>query len=94
MKLVSWNVNGIRAILRKDFMHYFNDIKPDIMCIQETKAKPEQVEIELKGYHLYWDSAVKPGYSGTLIISKEEPIKILYGLGKSSRLFSRSPMGV
>ena len=80
MKLYSWNVNGIRAVLNKGaFQTFIKDHDPDVLCLQETKAKPEQVEIDLPGYHLYWNSADKAGYSGTAIFSKEEPIQIIKG---------------
>ena len=75
MKLISWNVNGVRAVLKKGFAEWFAEEKPDVLCLQETKAKPEQVELpfEFAGYHQFWNSAVKPGYSGTLILTKEKP---------------------
>lgn len=83
MKLISWNVNGIRAILKKNFMEFLEKEKPDILCVQETKAHPEQVEIELKDYpYQYWNSAVKKGYSGTAVFSKKEPFSIQYGMAK------------
>lgn len=83
MKLISWNVNGIRAILKKEFAEWFATEQPDVLCLQETKAKPEQVELPLEfaGYHQYWNSATKPGYSGTLILSKEKPISVVNGIG-------------
>ncbi len=73
MNLVSWNVNGIRACLKKGFMDFFNEINADIFCIQETKARPEQVELEIPGYLQFWNSAEKKGYSGTLILVKNPP---------------------
>jgi len=80
MKLYSWNVNGIRAVLNKGtFQTFIKDHDPDVLCLQETKAKPEQVELELPGYHLYWNSAVKAGYSGTAIFSKVKPLQVLNG---------------
>jgi len=80
MKLYSWNVNGIRAVLTKGtFQTFVRDHDPDIICLQETKAKPEQVELDLPGYHLHWNSAEKAGYSGTAIFSKEKPLQILNG---------------
>lgn len=83
MKLVSWNVNGIRATLGKGFGDFVSAQKPDILCLQETKAKPEQVTLppELEGYHGYWDSAQKPGYSGVAVFTREEPIDVRMGLG-------------
>lgn len=80
MKLYSWNVNGIRAVLNKGmFMPFIEEHQPDILCLQETKAQREQVEIDLPGYHEYWNSAVKKGYSGTAIFSKEKPINVVNG---------------
>ena len=80
MKLYSWNVNGIRAVLRKEKFHPFLEAhQPDILCLQETKAERGQIEIELPGYHEYWNSAVKKGYSGTAIFSKEEPLAVIKG---------------
>lgn len=80
MLLVSWNVNGIRAALKKGFLDVVDHLDPDIMCIQETKAQQEQVTLELKGYYQYWNSAEKKGYSGTLVLTKEKPLKISYGI--------------
>jgi len=80
MKLYSWNVNGIRATLRKGtFQSFMAAHKPDIVCLQETKAERGQIEIELPGYHEYWHSAAKKGYSGTAIFSKKEPVKVING---------------
>lgn len=80
MKLYSWNVNGIRAVLNKGaFQAFMAQHQPDVICLQETKAKPDQVEIDLPGYHEYWNSAVKAGYSGTAIFSKEKPLSIING---------------
>ena len=80
MKLYSWNVNGIRATLRKGtFQSFMAAHKPDIVCLQETKAERGQIEIELSGYHEYWHSAAKKGYSGTAIFSKKEPVKVING---------------
>ena len=80
MKLYSWNVNGIRAVLKKGtFQAFMTDHKPDIICLQETKAERGQIEIELPGYHEYWNSAVKKGYSGTAIFSRTEPLKVTNG---------------
>ncbi|MBT3251467.1 MAG: exodeoxyribonuclease III [Candidatus Marinimicrobia bacterium] len=81
MKLISWNVNGIRAAIKKGFMDFLKSENPDIICIQETKARPEQVENEFPGYpYRFWNSAEKKGYSGTAIFSKIEPIGVTYGL--------------
>jgi len=82
MKLISWNVNGIRAVLGKGFHDFVHKYSPDILCLQETKATPEQVELELGGYpYHYWNSAVKKGYSGTAIFSTKEPSSVSYGIG-------------
>ena len=84
MKLTTWNVNGIRSVLNKGALQeYVLEAQPDILCLQETKAQPEQVDLgmEFAGYHAYWNSAVKKGYSGTAIFTKEEPISVQYGLG-------------
>lgn len=83
MKIISWNVNGIRAVLKKGFAEWFAEEQPDILCLQETKARPEQVELPLEfaGYHQYWNSADKPGYSGTLILTKVKPINVVNGIG-------------
>ena len=81
MKLISWNVNGIRAVMNKGFMDFFNKIDADIFCLQETKLQPGQIELELPGYHQYWNYAEKKGYSGTAVFSKKQPISITYGIG-------------
>lgn len=80
MRLVSWNVNGIRACMQKGFMDFFNEIDADIFCIQETKMQPGQLEIETPLYHQYMNSAEKKGYSGTMVFSKQEPLHVSYGL--------------
>lgn len=80
MKLISWNVNGIRACLEKGFLDFFNQSGADIFCLQETKVQDGQVAIDLPGYHQYWDYAKRKGYSGTAVFSKKEPLKIYYGL--------------
>ena len=82
MKLISWNVNGIRACINKGFKEFFEKEQADIFCVQETKCQPEQVELEFKGYKSYWNSAQKKGYSGTAIFTKKEPISVKYGIGK------------
>ena len=80
MKLYSWNVNGIRAVLTKGtFQQFITDHQPDVLCLQETKAKPDQVALELPGYHLHWNSADKAGYSGTAIFSKTKPLQVING---------------
>jgi exodeoxyribonuclease-3 len=81
MKLISWNVNGIRACLQKGFLDFFNKEAPDIMCIQETKLQEGQLELELDGYFQYWNYADKKGYSGTAIFSRIKPVNIRYGIG-------------
>ncbi len=81
MKLISWNVNGIRACLQKGFMDFFSEINADIFCLQETKLSEGQLELELPGYHQYWNYAEKKGYSGTAIFTKKEPITVTYGIG-------------
>jgi exodeoxyribonuclease III len=81
MKLVSWNVNGIRACVKKGFMDYFKEADADIFCIQESKLQEGQIELILDGYHQYWNYALKKGYSGTAVFTKKEPISIRYGLG-------------
>lgn len=81
MKLISWNVNGIRACLNKGFLEFFNQIDADIFCIQETKCQPDQIELEFENYQSYWNSAEKKGYSGTAIFTKKSPINVTYGIG-------------
>ena len=81
MKLVSWNVNGLRACMGKGFMDFFKEANADIFCIQESKLQEGQISLELPGYHQYWNYAVKKGYSGTAIFTKEEPLSVSYGLG-------------
>ena len=81
MKLISWNVNGIRACLTKGFEDIFKKLDADIFCIQETKCQPEQIELEFEGYTSYWNSAEKKGYSGTAIFTKQKPLNVTYGIG-------------
>ena len=81
MKFISWNVNGIRACLKKGFEEYFQEANADIFCIQETKLQEGQIELDLPGYHQYWNSAVRKGYSGTAIFAKREPLSVSYGIG-------------
>ncbi len=81
MKLISWNVNGFRACLNKGFGEFFNEADADIFCIQETKMQPGQAQFETEGYHQYWYSAEKKGYSGTAVFTKKEPLSVKYGLG-------------
>lgn len=80
MKLVSWNVNGIRACLRKGFLEYFNEVNADIFCIQETKLQEGQVSLDLEEYTQYWNYAVKKGYSGTAVFTKKKPLTVSYGV--------------
>ena len=80
MRLISWNVNGLRAVMGKNFMEFFNDIDADIFCLQETKLQEGQIEMDLPGYYQYWNYADKKGYSGTAIFTKKEPISVYYGL--------------
>ena len=81
MKLVSWNVNGLRAAMKKGFFDFFEKVDSDIFCIQETKMQEEQSEFEFPGYYEYWNCAEKKGYSGTLVLTKQKPIKVTYGIG-------------
>lgn len=81
MKLISWNVNGLRAVVKKGFVDIFNEIDADVFCLQETKLQEGQIDLELEGYHQYWNYAVKKGYSGTAIFSKEEALSVNYGIG-------------
>lgn len=80
MKLISWNVNGLRACMNKGFIEYFNSVNADFFCIQETKMQENQANIEIPGYNKYMNSAIKKGYSGTLIYTKEKPINVIYGI--------------
>ncbi|MCR4691438.1 MAG: exodeoxyribonuclease III [Lachnospiraceae bacterium] len=81
MKYISWNVNGLRACLQKGFMDFFRDADADAFCLQETKIQEGQVELELPGYHQFFNYAEKKGYSGTAIFTKKEPLSCAYGLG-------------
>ncbi len=83
MKLISWNVNGIRAVLKRGFLDFFLDAQTDVLCLQETKAHPEQLNhLDWPaGYHHVWNWAEKPGYSGTAIFTREKPLKVTYGFG-------------
>lgn len=80
-KLISWNVNGLRACVEKGFSDFFKDVDADIFCLQETKLQEGQITLELPGYHQYWNYAEKKGYSGTAIFTREEPLSVFYGLG-------------
>ncbi len=81
MKLISWNVNGLRACMGKGFMEFFEAQDADIFCLQETKLQAGQINLELPGYHQYWNYAEKKGYSGTAVFTKEEPLSVSYGMG-------------
>lgn len=81
MKLISWNVNGLRACVGKGFMDFFKEADADVFCLQETKLQEGQIELELPGYHQYWNYAEKKGYSGTAIFTKEEALSVTYGIG-------------
>lgn len=81
MKLISWNVNGLRACVGKNFMDDFKNLDADIFCLQETKLQEGQIELDLPGYYQYWNYAEKKGYSGTAIFTKKEPLSVAYGLG-------------
>ena len=80
-KLISWNVNGLRACVGKGFMDFFNEVDADVFCIQESKLQEGQIELDLPGYHQYWNYARKKGYSGTAMFTKEEPVSVSYGIG-------------
>ena len=81
MKLISWNVNGIRACVGKNFMEFFNEVDADIFCLQETKLQENQIDLQLEGYYQYWNYAKKKGYSGTSIFTQKEPLNVIYGMG-------------
>ena len=81
MRLISWNVNGLRACVDKGFMDFFKEADADIFCLQETKLQEGQIDLELPGYHQYWNYAEKKGYSGTALFTKKEPISVAYGIG-------------
>ena len=81
MKLISWNVNGLRACLQKGFLDFFKEMDADVFCLQETKLQEGQHDLELPGYYQYWNYAVKKGYSGTALFTKREPLKVSYGIG-------------
>ncbi|MDF2613031.1 MAG: xth [Clostridia bacterium] len=81
MKLISWNVNGLRACVTKGFLEFFNEADADIFCLQEIKLQQGQIELDLKGYYQYFNYAEKKGYSGTAIFSKQEPLRAAYGIG-------------
>ena len=80
MKLISWNVNGLRACVKKGFLDFVEAEQPDFLCVQETKLQEGQIDLQLDGYYQYWNYAVKKGYSGTAIFTKHEPLQVTYGL--------------
>lgn len=80
LKIISWNVNGLRAVVKKGFMDFFRTAEADIFCLQEIKLQVGQIEMDLPGYHLYWNYADKKGYSGTAIFTKQEPLSVHYGI--------------
>ena len=81
MKLISWNVNGIRACVEKGFLDFFKEVDADVFCLQETKLQEGQIALDLPGYYQYWNYAEKKGYSGTAIFTKKEPLQVTYGIG-------------
>ena len=81
MKFISWNVNGIRAVLGKNFLEIFSELDADIFCLQETKVQAGQVELELEGYHQFWNYAEKKGYSGVAVFTKKKPLDVRFGIG-------------
>lgn len=81
MKLISWNVNGLRACVQKGFLEFFEAIDADVVCIQESKLQEGQIELDLPGYEQYWNYAVKKGYSGTAIFTRKRPLSVTYGIG-------------
>ena len=84
MKLISWNVNGIRAALEKGFQEAFQTLDADVFCLQETKVQAGQVQLDLPGYHQFWNYAEKKGYSGTALFSRTEPLSVSYGIGEDA----------
>ncbi len=81
MKLISWNVNGLRACVEKGFLDFFKEVDADVFCLQETKLQQGQIDLDLPGYHQYWNYAEKKGYSGTALFTKKEPLSVAYGIG-------------
>lgn len=84
MKLISWNVNGLRACMGKGFLEFFHEVDADVFCLQETKLQPDQISLDLPGYEQYWNSAVKKGYSGTAVFSRIPALSVAYGIGSSA----------
>ncbi|ALV21906.1 MULTISPECIES: exodeoxyribonuclease III [Carnobacterium] len=83
MKFISWNVNGLRAIVKKGFLDIFNELDADFFCLQETKLQEGQIDLQLPGYYDYWNYAEKKGYSGTAIFTRHKPLDVFYGIGKN-----------
>lgn len=83
MKIVSWNVNGLRACVRKGFLDYFHEVNADIFCVQEIKLQEGQIALDLEGYEQYWNYAVRKGYSGTAVFTKKKPLSVTYGVGSA-----------
>ena len=81
MKLISWNVNGLRACVGKGFVDIFRSMDADVFCLQETKLQEGQIDLDLPDYHCYWNYAEKKGYSGTALFTKKEPLQVTYGIG-------------
>ena len=81
MKLISWNVNGLRACVEKGFLDYFKEAQADVFCLQETKLQEGQIQLELPGYYQYWNYAEKKGYSGTALFTRQKPLSVTYGMG-------------
>jgi exodeoxyribonuclease III len=81
MKLISWNVNGLRAVVNKGFMDFFNEVNADVLCLQETKMQPDQLTLDLPGYYQYFNSAVRKGYSGTAVFTKIKPLQVIFDIG-------------
>lgn len=84
MRIVSWNVNGLRACVRKGFLDYFTEVDADIFCVQEIKLQEGQIDLELEGYYQYWNYAERKGYSGTAVFTKKKPLSVSYGLGEKT----------
>ena len=94
MKFIQWNVNGLRACVQKGFLDFFNSIDADFFCIQESKLQAGQIDLDLPGYHQYWNYAEKKGYSGTAIFAKNEPLCVSYGIGIEERYFYPDAEGI
>jgi len=84
LKLISWNVNGLRACMNKGFLDFFRAVDADVFCLQETKLQPDQISLDLPGYEQYWNSAIKKGYSGTAVFTRIPPLSVHYGIGSSA----------